>query len=142
MSEPVGQPSGNNILDALPPEDYDRLASHLAPVELPHGQIIYRSEQRIEHLYFPLAGMISLVSQLSDGTNVEVGVTGPEGMAGLSLLLGVKESPHECMVQIPGGGVQVKADVVKSEFDRGGALRDLLLRYVHTMSESGWRAGS
>ncbi|HEX8708616.1 MAG TPA: Crp/Fnr family transcriptional regulator [Pyrinomonadaceae bacterium] len=95
--------------------------------------MLYRTSGRIEHVYFPGNAMVSLVSQLSDGTNVEVGVTGFEGMIGLPLLLGVDRSPHECMVQIPDGRVRVRAQAIKSEFKRGGALHDLLLRYMQSL---------
>jgi CRP-like cAMP-binding protein len=133
MSEAPGRPTKNKILDALPGEDYERLAPHLHSVKMPHGQIIYHPEQRIEQMYFPTGAMISLVAQLSDGASVEVGVTGFEGMVGMPLLLGVDRSPHECMVQLPDGAIQVRAEVIKNEFKRGGALQAFLLRYTQTL---------
>ncbi len=133
MSETLHAPTKNQILDALPPEDYDRLASHLKPVELPHGQILYSTHALIEHVYFPANSMVSLVSHLSDGASVEVGIIGFEGIVGLSVLLGVDRSPHECMVQIPDGGMRLSAETVKQEFKRGGALQSLVLRYTQSL---------
>lgn len=133
MSEPHSQRTDNQILAALPSEDYERLAPHLAPVDLSSGQLLYHADQRIEHVYFPINSMISLVSQLSDGTQVEVGVTGFEGMVGLPVLLGVDRSPHECMTQIPDGALRARAEVIKSEFKLGGALQELLLRYTQSL---------
>jgi CRP-like cAMP-binding protein len=129
----VHQPATNRILDALPPEDYERLAAHLQPVSFTLGQVLYHPEQRIDYLYFPLGSMISTVSRLSDGTSVEVGVTGFEGVLGIPALLGVAESPHDCMVQLPDGAIKVKVEAMKSEFKRGGALHDLLLRYTQSL---------
>jgi CRP-like cAMP-binding protein len=77
--------------------------------------------------------MVSLVSQLSDGTSVEVGVVGFEGVVGLPAFLGVDKSPHVCMVQIPDGAVRVRAEIVVGEFKRGGALQDSLLRYTQSV---------
>jgi CRP-like cAMP-binding protein len=133
MSETPRQPTKNKILDALPPEDYERLAPHLHAVKMPQGQTLYRHEQRIEQLYFPTGSMISLVAQLSDGASVEVGITGFEGMVGMPVVLGVDVSPHECMVQLPDGAIQVRAEAIKSEFRRGGALQALLLRYTQSL---------
>jgi CRP-like cAMP-binding protein len=77
--------------------------------------------------------MISLVSQLSDGSSVEVGLTGFEGMAGLPVVLGVDRSPHECMAQIPDGAVRASSRAIINEFKRGGALQHLLLRYAQSL---------
>lgn len=120
----------NHIVASLPPADYERLAPHLEQIELSHGQMLYETDGRIEHVYFPINMMTSLVSQLSDGSSVEVGVVGFEGMVGLPLVLGVDKSPHETMAQIPGAALQMKAEVLKAEFKRGGALHDSLLRYT------------
>lgn len=129
----IRPPTENCILDALPAKEYERLAPHLEKVQLSHNQYLYMTNDRMEHLYFPINGMISLVSQLSDGSSVEVGVTGYEGMTGISTVLGVDKSPYEAMVQIPGSGFRVKSEVIKSEFKHGGALQDVLLRYAQSL---------
>ncbi|MCA1630166.1 MAG: Crp/Fnr family transcriptional regulator, partial [Acidobacteria bacterium] len=133
ISEQPRPPNENRILSALPREDYDRLAPHLKPVSMPRGEVLYHTGAHIEYVYFPVKSMISLVSRMSDGANVEVGVTGFEGMVGLPFLLGSEKSPHECMVQIPDGALRARADVIKSEFKRGGALQDLLHRYTQSL---------
>jgi hypothetical protein len=85
-------PTENQILAALPPEDYERIAPHLTTVVLSHRQVLYQAGQQIEHVYFPLNSMVSLISQMDGGPSVEVGVTGYEGMVGISALLGVDRS--------------------------------------------------
>lgn len=133
MREDSRPPTNNRILDALPREAYDRLTPHLKPLDLHNGQIIYETGDRVHHVYFLSQGMVSLVSQSSTGTSVEVGLVGNEGMAGISTALGVTETPHLTMMQIPGTGWRLEAAVLRTEFKRGGALHDLLLRYVHAM---------
>jgi CRP-like cAMP-binding protein len=123
----------SSILATLPSEEYERLSPHFEEVQLPQGKILYNTQDSIEHVYFPTRAMISLVSQLSDGASVEVGVVGFEGMVGLPVVLGVDQSPHECMVQIQDGGTRVRADVIKREFKRGGKLQDMLLRYTQSL---------
>jgi CRP-like cAMP-binding protein len=132
MTKPLCQPTENQILAALPPADYERIAPHLEPVKLLHGHYLYHRGDRIEHVYFPTDSMVSLVSHMADGGNVEVGVTGYEGIVGLSCLLGVDKSPYETMMQIPGEVAKVPAQVIKNEFKRGGPLQDLLLRYTQS----------
>ncbi|HEX8128592.1 MAG TPA: Crp/Fnr family transcriptional regulator [Pyrinomonadaceae bacterium] len=130
MSQTPHAPDRNHILAALPSADYERLAPHLERVEMYRGQTLYRAGERLDYVYFPIRSMISLVSEMADGSSVEVGIVGFEGMAGLSLVLGVELSPHTQMVQIPDGGLRLRAEVLIDEFRRYGALHDLLLRYT------------
>lgn len=123
----------NQILSSLPVEESERLAPHLEQIHTSHGQTLHRTDEIIEHVYFPLGGMISLVAQLSDGASVEVGFTGFEGMAGISVVLGVDKSTHHAIVQIPGAMMRLKTEVLKSELKRGGALQSLLLRYAQSL---------
>ena len=120
----------NYILSRLSPEDYERLHTHLEPVELHHSQILQRAGELIEYCYFPQNSMISLISHTTDGESVEVGVVGYEGMAGISAILGVDKSPHEALVQYPDGGRRMRVGALREEFKRAGALHDLLLRYT------------
>jgi CRP-like cAMP-binding protein len=133
MSDQIRQPTNNRILDALPREDFDRLAPHLEPLDLANGHILYEIGERMKHVYFLSSGMVSLVSQSAAGASVEVGLVGREGMAGISTILGVDETPHQTMMQIHGSALRLETAVVRDEFKRGGALHDLLLRYLHAM---------
>lgn len=157
MSETSQPQFKNHILSSLPPEDYERLAPHMETVELKHGQILYRAEQHIEHVYFPSNSMVSLISETPEGESVEVGICGYEGMVGISALLGVDKSAHLNLVQIHDGAVKCNAKVIMEEFQRGEILQSLLLRYMQslllqilrwrhaiacTQSLSVWRAGS
>jgi CRP-like cAMP-binding protein len=130
MKEAFNPSDQNHILAALPPADYERLAPHLEQVEAPRGHVLYNAGERMDYAYFPLRSMLSLVSEMPDGASVEVGVIGYEGMAGLPLVLGVEITPHTTMVQLPDGMIRLRADVLREEFRRGGALHDLLLRYT------------
>lgn len=126
-------PNENRILSSLPAEDLERISPHLEKVDLYHGQILYHMGERIEYVYFPVNSMISLVSQMVNGGNVEVGVIGFEGMGGLPVVLGVRESPHQMMVQIHDGAMRMRVAELEREFKRGGALHDLLLRYTQSL---------
>jgi CRP-like cAMP-binding protein len=133
MSNPQSPPHHfqNRILAALPAADYARLKPHLETVAMKHGEILYRTNRRIEQVYFPLRAMASVVTTTSDGGAIEVGVVGREGMTGLSVVLGVNVSPAELMVQLPDGAVRLPAEVLLEEFQRAGALQTLLLHYTH-----------
>jgi len=119
----------NLILSALPQNEYERVQPHLIDVELVKGEIVYEPESHIPFVIFPYTGSISIVAVMADGSQVEVGITGREGMVGLPLVLGTDRAPLRAMVQIPGAGVQMKSEAFKEETSRCGEMYRLLLRY-------------
>src|SRR5437016_5760048 len=90
----VHRPAGNLILSFLPPHEFDRLQPSLESVEMPQGQVLYESSAAIDHVYFVDQGMISVVSVMQDGSSIEVGTIGKEGMVGKSIVLGVESVPY------------------------------------------------
>jgi CRP-like cAMP-binding protein len=122
--------TSNRILNALTSPEYDSLSPHLDPINLSTGEVLYHPEQPITHVYFPNRGTVSLVSMFEDGASVEVGMVGNEGMFGVCVFLGSVSTPIEAVVQLPGDGMRMRADVLKREFQKGGQLQDLLLRYT------------
>jgi CRP-like cAMP-binding protein len=120
----------NRILNALTREEYKRLAVHLEPVNLSFGEVLCHPDEPLTHVYFPNRGTVSLVSTFEDGGSVEVGMVGNEGMFGVCVFLGSVSTPLEAVVQLPGDGLRMRADVLKKEFKKCGQLQDLLLRYT------------
>jgi CRP-like cAMP-binding protein len=77
--------------------------------------------------------MLSLLSGAEDGSTVEIGVTGMEGFAGISAILGSSVSSHRVLVQLSGSATRIKASLARRMFAESEDLRNLMLRYVHTM---------
>jgi CRP-like cAMP-binding protein len=119
----------NQILAALPAEEMERLLPHMEEVELRLGDVISRPEEPIRYVYFPHRGAISVISVLEDGSEVEVGVVGNEGMYGMPVALGTDTSPFLAIVQLADGATRISAEVFREEVDRCGRLYKLLLRY-------------
>jgi CRP-like cAMP-binding protein len=120
----------NRILKSLPLEEYERLSAYLEPVSLPLGEVLCHPDEPITHVYFPNRGTVSLVSNFEDGTSVEVGMVGNEGMFGVCVFLGSVSTPLLAQVQLPGEGLRMRADLLKREFKKCCQLQDLLLRYT------------
>jgi CRP-like cAMP-binding protein len=77
--------------------------------------------------------MISLVTQMSDGKIIEVGLVGNDGISGISSLMGAEASYERAIVQIPDGGLRIEVDVIRSAFAEGQALQKILLRYASNL---------
>ncbi|MBD1866954.1 Crp/Fnr family transcriptional regulator [Cyanobacteria bacterium FACHB-471] len=134
MSEPeiLNKPK-NHLLAALPDEDYQRLLPHLEEVQLPLRKILYEPGETLSAVYFPNNAMVSLVATMEDGATVEVGLVGAEGVIGLPIVLGGKATVYQAIVQLPGTGTRLDADIFKAEFERGEYLQRLVLLYTQAL---------
>jgi CRP-like cAMP-binding protein len=134
MSEPeiLNKPK-NHLLAALPDADYQRLLPHLEEVQLPLRKIIYEPGETPNEVYFPNNAMVSLVAAMEDGATVEVGLVGAEGVIGLPIVLGGRATVYQAIVQLPGTGTKLDADIFKAEFERGKYLQRLVLLYTQAL---------
>jgi CRP-like cAMP-binding protein len=74
-----------------------------------------------------------LISTPEEGSKVEVGLVGNEGLVGIPNILGDNIAVTTATVQLAGSGMRIKASLIKSEFGRGGSLQNLLLRYTQAL---------
>ena len=112
----------NRLLAALTPEDFWLLQPHLEPVPLGLRQWVIETQQPIQHVYFPEHGIVSVLADTSQG-RIEVGLIGPEGMAGVPVVLGIDHSPHGYMVQADGEALRLPARDVR-HYSRVGLVAD------------------
>ena len=102
-------------------------------VELRSAQVLCRTGQRIEQVYFPIDSIVSLITTLADGPRMEVGIVGYEGMVGTSLILGVNTSPQDAVVQGAGIAWRMGAAAFQRHIGQSAELRRLLNRYMYVM---------
>ena len=125
---------GNKILGGLSHEKYHQLFSNLRPVVLTANQVLYDMEDEFESAYFINNGVASFLSIAGDGSSIEIGNVGSEGMVGIPIILREAKTPYRIIVQVPGDAVMVSAEILRYEFDREGELKDRLLRYTYALS--------
>jgi CRP-like cAMP-binding protein len=126
-------PKTNRLLAALPEKNYLALLPLLEPVVLPLGMAVYESNAKQGYVYFPTSSIVSLLYVLENGASAEIAVTGPEGLVGIALFMGGETTPSRAVVQSAGHGYRLKAAVLKAEFERGGPLQHLLLRFTQAL---------
>jgi CRP-like cAMP-binding protein len=126
-------PKQNRLLGALPAADYQRLLPHLEHVALPLAWSVYEAGRRMEHVFFPTEGIVSLLYVMKDGASAEIAVTGNEGLVGISLFMGGESTPSRAIVQSEGHAFRLHAEYLKEEFELGGELQHLLLRFTQAL---------
>jgi CRP-like cAMP-binding protein len=118
----------NSILKSLDSESVARL--HLRALDLQVGHELEFPGNPIANLFFVEEGMASMTATFRDGSQVEVGMFGYEGVVGMSALMGTKLSLNRVYTQIAGRGYSCSVDNAQREFQRGDKFQSLALRYV------------
>src|SRR3982750_1996522 len=122
----------NRLLAALTPEDFWLLQPHLEPVALGRRQWVIETQQPIQHVTFPEHGIVSVLADTSQG-RIEVGLIGPEGMAGVPVVLGIERSPHGYMVQADGEALRIPAQDLRTALRQSPSLQAGFLRYAYAL---------
>ena len=131
----IGLPPGsdiarNRLLAALAPEDLASLEPHLERVELPINYVLAEPGQHFSHIYFPESAAISIVTYMADGSGVEVGTMGNEGMAGLPAYLEAEASESRTFCQVRGAALRLPVHLLIAAADARPGIRRLLNRYT------------
>lgn len=128
-----GDPRQNQLLATLSDLEWHRWRPHLQLVDLSLGQVLCESGRNPPYVIFPTTAIVSLLYMTLNGASAEVAVVGNDGVVGLSLFMGGNATPSQAVVQSPGQGYRLRAQLVRNEMTRGGAVLHMLLRYTQAM---------
>jgi CRP-like cAMP-binding protein len=123
----------NRLLAALPRDEHTRLVTHGLRVHLPQGTVLCELGGPVHYAYFPESAMVSLLSLTHDGHTIELATVGAEGIAGIEIVLNASSASYRMVVQLATHALRIRADTLKTEFDRSPHLRQVLLRYTRTL---------
>jgi CRP-like cAMP-binding protein len=126
-------PIPNRLLAAIPPNEYARLLRKMEEVELPFGTEIYDAGGTIRDVYFPNSGIVSLLAVVDGSSTVEVGITGREGMVGISAIMGVTTSAGRAIVSAKGTAMKLMVTDLENALGDRGVFQRVMLRFVRSM---------
>ncbi|MDT4896795.1 MAG: hypothetical protein QOH25_1872 [Acidobacteriota bacterium] len=124
----------NKILAALNSSESQRAAPEAERVKLAQGDVVYDPETEIRYVYFPETAVFSMLAAMDDGSTIEVGPVGDEGLVGLRVFLGADTSRYRVIVHVGGTAMRMRADVLREELRaEKSAMPQLLLRYTQML---------
>jgi CRP-like cAMP-binding protein len=126
-------PNQNHLLAALPTAEFERLAASLEPVPMRLGDMLYEPGEQLLHAYFPTTAIVSLHYVMESGATAETAGVGNEGVVGIPLFMGGNTTPSSAVVQTSGHAYRLASRRLKDEFNRGGLMQHLLLRYTQAV---------
>jgi CRP-like cAMP-binding protein len=101
------------------------------PLEL--GASVYEAGGKQPYVYFPTDAIVSLLYVMKDGASAEIAIVGNEGLVGIALFMGGETTPSRAVVQSGGHAFRLASKRLKQEFESGGPLQHLLLRYTQAL---------
>jgi len=87
----------------------------------------------MDYAYFVNSGIVSWLAAVESGNTVEAGVIGPEGIAGVAILLGANSTPNQGLAQSKVMASRIDAMDLIAEFRQNGKLSEMILRFVQSM---------
>jgi CRP-like cAMP-binding protein len=119
----------NRLLDALHADACALLEPHLKEFALDQGALLQEQGEKIEYVYFPQSGMISLLAVMKHGDAIETATVGREGAVGAMVGLGLRISFTRARVQMPGVALRIATPRFQEAVEKSSAIRDVTLRY-------------
>lgn len=130
MAMPSDRVAVNHLLAAIPNDVRARVAPFMEEIELTSRLELCSAGSPIAAVVFPIDAVTSTLMEMAEGDSVEVGLSGVEGLVGLDLLYGLRDSLTTVIVQVPGRGVRLDADTFRRELLQDSAARGVMLRYA------------
>jgi CRP-like cAMP-binding protein len=116
----------NRLLAALPPTDFGLVSAHLTPVELERGRLLYDPGDRIDTIFFPQDGVISLMTLMENGAAIESATIGREGALGLMAAVSPRQSLSRAIVQTPCSAVRISASALHDAWEKSARIREMV----------------
>jgi CRP-like cAMP-binding protein len=123
----------NLLLAALPADDLGLLAPYLAQVELDRGRLLYDPGDRIDTVYFPQDGVISMMTLMDSGAAIESATIGREGALGLAAAVSPRQSLVRAIVQTPTRATRIGAAQLHEAWEKSAKIRELVDRHSEAL---------
>jgi CRP-like cAMP-binding protein len=124
----------NRLLDLLPDGERVRLEDATERIPLVAHEMLHPPGTPMRHVYFPLWGVVSLMTPLQNGEAIETATIGSEGMVGIHAFLGGGTIGNaQAMSQVRGEALRMNADHFRAEVAGDGKLRPLMFAYTQAL---------
>jgi CRP-like cAMP-binding protein len=123
----------NRLIDSLPAEDMGLIGAQLTLIDLERGRLLYDPGDRIDTIYFPHDGVISLMTLMENGAAIESATIGREGALGLMAAVAPRQSLSRAIVQTPTRAARISAGHLHEAWEKSPRIRDLVDRHTEAL---------
>jgi CRP-like cAMP-binding protein len=126
-------PRRNKLLRSLAADQYARLERHLQIVTVATRQSAYEANDPITTVYFPLTGVLALVTLLQSAETLAVATIGYEGFVGHAIALETDRMPYHVVCKVAATCAAMRADILTEQLRSDSPLHTLLLRNTQAL---------
>ncbi|HEX2148731.1 MAG TPA: Crp/Fnr family transcriptional regulator [Actinomycetota bacterium] len=124
----------NHLLASLPEEELQTLLAESRLDHLPVGKVLFEPNEVVQRVYFPVSGVISMVTTMMDGSVIELATIGREGICGMPMTVGPGGVAHvRTMSQVVGDSISIRAEIFRQELRKGGRLASVADQYAQAL---------
>lgn len=123
----------NQLLGAFKQDARDRIMRHVAPIDLKLGTTVCEAGGTLMYAYFPEGAVLSLLTVLESGSEIECANIGREGAFGLFSAMYSRVSFNRCTVQLEGAMLRCPIEPLQEEFHKSSHMQDLFVSYSETL---------
>jgi CRP-like cAMP-binding protein len=127
----AGKPMSRNLLLDADEPDLRRQGFELISLAL--GERLVHLGDVPTHAYFPVEGVISIVSSTERGQSVEIAAVGREGMAASISAVLSGYSHVDLMVQVPGTAFRLDGARMRAHIEQSSLFRHRWLAHIHML---------
>lgn len=118
---------------ALEPADRHRIEPHLHERPFAQGQMLYDAGEAIDEIWFPMSGVISLMTILDDDRMIETAAIGREGLVGVTCGPMNGRAASRAIAQVEGISACCPSDVFAAALESSEGMRGALSRFTESL---------
>lgn len=123
----------NQLLGAFTPDARERVERFMTRVDIKLGTTVCEAGATLDYAYFPQGCVLSLLTVLENGSEIECANIGREGAFGLFAAMYSRTSFNRCTVQLEGAMLRCPIEPLQDEFHKSGHMQDLFVSYSETL---------
>lgn len=123
----------NLWLASLDAADRRRIEPHLNERAFERGQMLYDVGQDVDEVWFPMRGVVSLMTVLSEDRMVETAAIGREGLIGVTCGPMNARASTRAISQVEGAAACCPADVFSEALESSPAMRMALSKFTESL---------
>ena len=120
----------NLWIASLDAADRKRIEPHLSEKAFSRGQMLYDAGEDVGEVWFPLTGVVSLMTVLSDDRMVETAAIGREGLVGVTCGPLNARASSRAISQIQGSAACCPGDVFAEALSESESMRIALAKFT------------
>jgi CRP-like cAMP-binding protein len=123
----------NMWIAALEPADRRRIEPHLTERPFDQGQMLYDAGEALQDVWFPMSGVISLMTILDGDRMIETAAIGREGLVGVTCGPMNARAASRAIAQVEGVSACCSSEVFAEALEASEGMRGALSRFTESL---------